>query len=149
MATVLSFFRKISDWFKYERLHHYPALKAFDRPDALRRLKVYEQQERKACQPWLNLVHVYILALSVLVLVMAYYNRFVALELPFIISVPGWVVQYVIYRRIRRRVKAKVEAELHGGRLWTCFECGYDLRSSTEQCPECGAPVRVAPPYVM
>jgi hypothetical protein len=65
-----------------------------------------------------------------------------------VLQLPGWTLQYVLYRRIRRRVEAKVAAELGGGRLLTCIECGYDLRSSPERCPECGAPARVEAPPV-
>lgn len=35
-----------------------------------------------------------------------------------------------LYRMRRRRLRAE-----HG----LCLECGYDLRASTERCPECGA----------
>jgi hypothetical protein len=62
-----------------------------------------------------------------------------------LIYVPPWTLQYILHRRIKRRVEAKVAAELSDGRLWTCIECGYDLRASEDRCPECGASVRVTP----
>jgi hypothetical protein len=137
--------RNISDWFKYERLHHYPTLAAFDREAALKRLRAYEREERDACEPWFTMVRVLFAALLVVWAVTAYLfpitNAFII-----VIQIPVWVLQFTFHRRIRDRVEAKVAAELRDGRLWKCVECDYDLRASETRWPECGGPVRIGLP---
>lgn len=40
---------------------------------------------------------------------------------------------------IRRQIRAR--AERRRRRLWTCVQCGYDLRASKARCSECGTPI--------
>jgi uncharacterized paraquat-inducible protein A len=134
--------RKFRDWY---RLGRYPTLASFDPDAVLTRLRAREREERAAFQPWLTTVEV----LLVTAVIAAW--ALVSFSLPWsaltlAVQIPALVLLYVIYRRIHRRVEAKVTAELGDGRLRKCVECDYDLRASEEKCPECGAPVRVAPP---
>ena len=58
-------------------------------------------------------------------------------------SVPHWAIvvifaifpALVVHSRMRSRA-----------RLGLCGKCGYDLRASTERCPECGTPIPVSDP---
>lgn len=139
--------RTVLHWAKYEKLHHYPALRAFPPDQALKRLRAYEWEERKACRPWLTIAQVGICISILIWAAWSYYNYTPLVNATMILTmVPGWVLQYVLHRRIKRRVEVKVAAELADGRLWTCVECGYDLRASPGPlCPECGSDIRVPP----
>ena len=88
----------------------------------MKRLQAYEREEREACQPWLTTVWALIFAFGALsdgVGILQHHGTGVRDR-----DADSWMVlQYVLHRRIRRRVEAKVAAELRDGRLWKCVEC--------------------------
>lgn len=47
------------------------------------------------------------------------------------VLLPGW---WFVSSRARRRRRVRRDHNL-------CLRCGYDLRASTDRCPECGAPI--------
>jgi hypothetical protein len=59
-----------------------------------------------------------------------------SLCLLFSLPIAAWI--YLVWRPRRRRARRL--------KLGLCTSCGYDLRSSPNQCPECGAP---APPLLL
>jgi hypothetical protein len=64
-----------------------------------------------------------------------------AISLRFLVEVMGvlpvlWLFTWLHRRAILARLVAKLRS-----RVGYCRRCGYDLRASTEQCPECGTPI--------
>ena len=128
---------RLRDWMKYGHLVRYPALKAFDRDEALARLKAYHKEEVRALQPWLTIVYVGTFVVMMIALVASIGSPIFFLLL-LVFNGLSFGIQYFVHRRVRRRVAARVAAELRNGRPSQCLECGYDLRESPERCLECG-----------
>jgi hypothetical protein len=102
---------------KYERLDHYPELDRFPRGEALARLNDYEREERAACQPWLRSFHV-LMALGLVALVAACFFAGDMAQIGLsLFQVPILIVQFVLYRRLRRRVRARMTMEF-GAAAW-------------------------------
>ena len=141
-APTMTALRKFRDWY---RLGRYPALASFDQDAVLARLRAREREERAACQPWLTALEVILVTAVIAAWALVSFSLLWS-ALTLVVQIPALVLLYFIYRRIHRRVEAKVAAELRDGRLWKCVECAYDLRASEEKCPECGGPVRIGPP---
>ena len=62
--------------------------------------------------------------------------------------VPVWALTllfalYPAWYGVRWRRAIKRSLRIRAGR---CQQCGYDLRASTDRCPECGSPVNVVDP---
>lgn len=141
----MNVFRRLRDWVKYDPLSYHPALKQFDRDEAMQRLKAYNREEREAMQPWLTIGIVTILAFYAAFITASFWERFL-IHLGTLLQIPLLGSQFYMHRRVRKRVGQRVAEELGEGRVWRCLECGYDLRASAERCPECGRPVRMGRP---
>ena len=138
--------RAFRDWCKYERLGHYPMLAQFGREEGLRRLLSYEREERETTKAYWQIVYVLAAVVFAIAWLIDSYFGVGAVVIAWLINVPLWGFQIAMHHRLRRRVEAKVAAELGDGRLWTCIGCGYDLRASEDRCPECGEAIRVTAP---
>lgn len=145
VRMAMTIIRRVCNWLKYESLHHYPELTSFEPSAALKRLRAYEQEERLACRPWLWIIWTLIGLFVLLLLAYAYSGSGMSPRLASVPILVSFVFRYLLYRRIRRRVRHRVASELCDGRLWTCIECGYDLRASKDRCPECGAAIQPPP----
>ncbi|MDB5297422.1 MAG: hypothetical protein JWO31_3405 [Phycisphaerales bacterium] len=144
----MTWFQRLADWFRYQRLHHYPVLAGVDRDVAMARLRAADRAERRACRPAIWLVGGVVAAAGSVALAMRVAGRqpfwsSVLIGLP---SLASLMMQVALYHRVRSRLAAMLAAERQDGRLWQCMDCGYDLRASPDRCPECGAAVRVEPP---
>ncbi len=141
---MVGFLGKIANWSKYERLGHYPELAVFPPEKALLRLQTYTREEIAAVQPWYTFGWVACILAAVFFFIASLISPWMNSLIGLLMNAPFWFCQWLLYRRIRRRVAIKVAAELTGGRLNFCAECGYDLRGTPgDCCSECGAPIVV------
>jgi predicted amidophosphoribosyltransferase len=56
-----------------------------------------------------------------------------------VLGYAGLLASPLVYRRVRGWRIRRLERRYLSG---VCLNCGYDLRSSLERCPECGWQVR-------
>ena len=52
------------------------------------------------------------------------------------------VIVAAVVRAARNVARARIAADRRAG--GQCLDCEYDLRASSEHCPECGRPIRYA-----
>jgi predicted amidophosphoribosyltransferase len=66
------------------------------------------------------------------------------------VRVPYWfpLVVFAAYPAARARSTRRAWTQRHRRAHGLCLNCGYDVRASTERCPECGdalLPARASP----
>lgn len=132
--------KSILEWWKYERLAHYPELAHLNRDVALKRLRAIEKvvsQERRSARlraiPWI------LGGWAAIVALLIYGHAPLHFPLWFALVAYPLVLNYADYRVTRRRIRALIHHERWGRPPDSCVECGYDMRGSpSSTCPECG-----------
>jgi hypothetical protein len=106
---------KIADWIKYERLEHYPALARLPKPEALKLLKECEAEERnsrgRALRLFYGIVGICFLTMAAISLYHHQQNSRADVGL----TIVAFALDYLSYRRLRKRVNARIEAQIKNG----------------------------------
>lgn len=129
----------------------YPELEHFEREDVpnvgSEALTFAKHEVMRTWRFWLTLLALAMLYMTVTMLVGLILTQYVGSPdlVRFVAGAScGVVVSLAAWRLFRNRTRYHLRKKLVQLGVPICIPCGYDLRASTERCPECGTTFEAA-----
>lgn len=124
---------------------HYPELEHFEREDvpgvASEVLTYAKHEVTRTWRFWLATLALLVVYMAVMILagrIMTQYSGSPDWVRHAAVGCCGVVVSLVVWRLFRQRTRYHLRKRLVQLGVPICIPCGYDLRGSTDRCPECG-----------